>query len=420
MTHRFKKTLIGAVAALGLAASAPAPVMAQSGKLIINSGLSQPADKVAFQQMVDAFEKAHPNIHVTVNVYGHEDEKIAIRNWLVADPPDLVYWYPGVRMLKFVKPHLFAPVSAVWKQVGLQGKVAPGVTEQLTHGGQQWGMPYAYYMWGMYYRKDILAKYHIAVPKTWQEFLAACATLKKNGVTPIALGDQELWPAAGWFDYLDMRTNGYAAHEALMHGKISYAAPSVKKVFDEWANLAAKGYFTPNSTSYKWQDAQALLFNGKAAMFLIGSFMLPDIPANLQSKIGFFQFPVINPKAGPGEDAPIDMMAMPQGAKDKKNAEAFMAFMAQPDAQAKLDAAIGELPVLTSAEVAPNPLLAQQAKLLATVPHFAQFYDRDNESAMSKYGMQQFQRLLYDPKQVNAVVKSMAAEEARVYHTKAP
>jgi multiple sugar transport system substrate-binding protein len=414
MTRKLVKTLLGGIAALGLAASAHA----QSGNLIINSGLSQPVEKVAFDQMVAAFEKVHPGIHVKVNVYGHEDEKIAIRNWLVADPPDLVYWYPGVRMRKFVEPHLFAPVTDVWKQVDLTKKVAPGVTEQLTLKGQQWGMPYAYYMWGMYYRKDIFAKYHIAVPKTWAEFLAACATLKKNGLTPIALGDQELWPAAGWFDYLDMRTNGYAAHEALMHGKISYDAPSVKKVFDEWAGLASKGYFTPNATSYRWQDAQSFLFSGKSAIMLIGSFILPEVPAKLANDIGFFQFPVINPKAGPGEDAPIDMMAMPEGAKDKQNARLFMAFMAEPDVQSKLDAAIGELPVLTAAKAAPNPLMRQQAKLLATVPHFAQFYDRDNASAMSKYGMQQFQRLLYDPKQVDVVVKRMAAEEARIYHTR--
>lgn len=411
MNRGLMKTLLGGIAAFCLAASA----QAQSGRLVINSGLSQPADKVAFQQMVDAFEKAHPNIHVTVNVYGHEDEKIAIRNWLVADPPDLVYWYPGVRMLKFVKPGLFAPVTDVWQQVDLKKKVAPGVTEQLTYDGKQWGMPYAYYMWGMYYRKDIFGKYHIAPPKTWQEFLAACATLKKNGVVPIALGDQELWPAAGWFDYLDMRTNGFKAHEALMHGKISYDAPSVKKVFSEWADLISKGYFTPNATSYRWQDAQGFLFAGKSAMFLIGSFMLPDIPADLKDKIGFFQFPIINPKAGAAEDAPIDMMAMPGGAKDKPEAREFMKFMAQPEVQAKLNAAIGELPVLTAAKVAPDPLLEQQAKLLATVPHFAQFYDRDNDPEMAKFGMQQFQRLLYDPKQANAIATAMAAAEKRIY-----
>lgn len=414
MKRRLLTALAGIGAALLLGASA------QASKLVINSGLSQPADKVAFQKMVDAFEKAHPGIKVTVNVFGHEEEKIAIRNWLVADPPDLVYWYPGVRMLKFVKPHLFAPVSNVWKALDLSKKVAPGVTEQLTYDGKQWGMPYAYYMWGMYYRKDIFKKYDLSVPKTWKEFLAVCAKLKSHGVVPIALGDQELWPAAGWFDYLDMRTNGFKAHEALMHGKISYAAPSVKKVFHEWADLAENGYFTPNATSYKWQDATRFLVQGKSAMLLIGSFALPEFPPKVAKDIGFFNFPVINAKAGPAEDAPIDMFAMPAKAKHKKNAELFLKFMARPKVQAKFAAAIGELPVLTGAAVAPQKLLKEQAKMLASVPHFAQFYDRDNEPEMAKFGMQQFQKLLYEPKHVNAVIHAMAAKEHQVYGTKMP
>lgn len=410
MRSRVLKTLLGAVAALAVAGAA------QASNLVINSGLSQPADKAAFANLVAAFEKANPGVHVTVNVYGHEDEKTAIRNWLVADPPDLVYWYPGKRMLKFVRPKLFAPVTDVWNKIDLKKKVAPGVTEQLTYKGQQWGMPYAYYMWGMYYRKDIFAKYNLSVPKTWKEFLADCAVLKKHNITPIALGDQELWPAAGWFDYLDMRTNGYKAHEELMRGKIAYDAPSVQKVFHEWANLASHGYFTPNATSYRWQDAQGFLFSGKAAMFLIGSFMLPDVPKNLKKDIGFFPFPIINPKAGPAEDAPIDMMAMPSGAKNKANARKFMEFMAEPAVQGKFAAAIGELPVVTAAPLPADPLLQQQAKILASVPHFAQFYDRDNASAMAKYGMQQFQRLLYAPKNVAVVIKRITAEQKRVYH----
>lgn len=410
MKKRLKAVLMGAATALFLMGCA------QARTLVINMVPQQPGKQTGFETVVAAFEKAHPHIHVKVNNYANADEKIAIRNWLAADPPDIVYWYPGVRMLKFVKPKLFAPVTSIWTKLDLVHKLAPGVTQQLTYQGQQWGIPWAYYMWGMYYRKDIFAKYHLSVPKSWDEFLSDCAVLKKHGVTPIALGDQDLWPAAGWFDYLDMRTNGYKAHEALMKGKISYDAPSVQKVFHEWADLISHGYFTPNATSYRWQEAQNFMFTGKAAMSLIGSFVIPAIPPAMAKDIGFFQFPVINAKAGPGEDAPIDMFAIPSHAKNKPDAEKFLEFIENPVVQGKFAAAIGELPVVAHAPLPQNPLLRQQAAILASTPHFAQFYDRDNKSAMSKYGMKEFQRLLYDPGQVGTVIKRMAREEARIYH----
>lgn len=39
----------------------------------------------------------------------------------------------------------------------------------------------------VWYKKDLLAKYHLSVPTTFQEFLADCAALKKDGITPIFL-----------------------------------------------------------------------------------------------------------------------------------------------------------------------------------------------------------------------------------------
>lgn len=407
-----KKLLLGVVSTGAVLLGS---MNAHASTLVVNNGLSDPAPKAAFQQMVNEFEKANPDIKVQSNVFGHEEEKIAIRNWLVSDPPDVVYWYPGTSMMPFVKPGLFADVTPTWNKIDLANKVAPGVTEQFTYNGKQWGFPYAYYMWGVYYRKDIFAKYGLPVPKTWDEFLHNCAVLKSHGITPIALGDQEAWPAAGWFDYLDMRMNGYAAHEALMHGKISYNSPSVIKVFKVWSGLIKDGYFTKDATSYKWEDGERFLFNGQSAMMLIGSFAIPDFPASEKNEIGFFQFPVMNPAAGPAEDAPIDMFTIPSGASNKAAAEKFMEFMEEPDIQSQFALGSGELPVVKGASVGDNPLLVQQAKLLSTIPHFPQFYDRDNEPQMASFGMQQFQRLLYNPDDITGVVDALAEKEKEVY-----
>lgn len=43
----------------------------------------------------------------------------------------------------------------------------------LTVGGKQCGVPYTYYQWGVYYRKDLFEQHGVDVPGTWEEFLAA-------------------------------------------------------------------------------------------------------------------------------------------------------------------------------------------------------------------------------------------------------
>ena len=51
------------------------------------------------------------------------------------------------------------------------------------------------------------------------------ATMKKDGLDPIAFADKDGWPAMGTFDILNMRINGYDFHVSLMAGKESWEDP---------------------------------------------------------------------------------------------------------------------------------------------------------------------------------------------------
>ena len=48
----------------------------------------------------------------------------------------------------------------------------------VTFDGKQYALPYSYYQWGVYYRKDIFAKYGLGIPKSWGDFLYVSSTLK--------------------------------------------------------------------------------------------------------------------------------------------------------------------------------------------------------------------------------------------------
>ena len=270
-----------------------------AGELVVNSNAADPAPKEAFELLVERFEKAHPDVTVKLNTYDHEAYKTALRNWLVTEPPDVVLWFAGNRMKQFVDRDLFEDVTDMWTKNNLASAM-PAVADSLTLNGKKWGVPYAYYNWGVYYRKDIFDRYGLSEPKTWEEFLNVCETLKKNGVTPITIGTKFLWTAAGWFDYLNMRVNGYDFHIELMDGKIPYTDDRVAEVFKYWAQLVEPGYFLKDHATYTWQEAQPFMYRGEAAMYLIGNFITPNFPEEVASKMDFFQFPRIKPGIGDG------------------------------------------------------------------------------------------------------------------------
>ncbi|GAM69866.1 N-acetyl-D-glucosamine ABC transport system [Vibrio sp. JCM 19236] len=220
-------------ASIGLSVALSSSAFART--LVINSDASDPAPKEAWAEIVKRFEQANPDIEVKYNLYDHESYKTTIRNWLVTSPPDVVFWYAGNRMKTFVDRGLFEDVSDMWQENNMAADFAAAMPA-MSVNGKQYGVPYTYYQWGIYYRKDIFEANGISEPKTWDELKAAADKLKKADVTPFTIGTKYLWTAAGWFDYLNMRTNGLDFHIQLMDGKVAYTDDRVKQTFANWLN----------------------------------------------------------------------------------------------------------------------------------------------------------------------------------------
>jgi multiple sugar transport system substrate-binding protein len=394
--------------------SAVISASAWGSTLVINSDTSDPAPKQAWQEMIHRFEQENPDITVKYNLYDHEAYKTTIRNWLVTSPPDVVFWYAGNRMKTFVKRGLFEDVSDLWKKQGMYEDFK-SATPAMTVNGKQYGVPYTYYQWGIYYRKDIFEQYGIEAPKTWDELLKVCQTLQANGVTPFTIGTKYLWTAAGWFDYLDMRTNGLDFHIQLMEGKIPYTDPRVRKVFAHWNELVKPGYFLKNHTSYSWQEAQPFLYNGKAAMYLMGNFITPNFPPKIKDKMDFFPFPLIDPNITKAEDAPMDGVFIPSKAKNKPDARKFLAFVARADNQQRVNRLMLQIPTNNKAKVKDNRFLNKGVEMLSAASGTAQFYDRDTQPAMAKEGMKGFQEFMVHPERIDRILKRLERVRQRTF-----
>lgn len=366
-------------------------------KLVINSNQSDPAPKAGLAEVVEIFKSEYPDIEVQLNSFDHEAYKTAIRNFLATEAPDVCFWFAGNRMKFFVDQNLLMDVSDVWEEEGLYDSMSSSV-KPMTIGGKQYGVPWSYYQWGVYYRMDIFEKYGLSVPETWEEFLSNNDTLVANGVTPVTIGTKYLWTAGGWFDYLNLRVNGYDYHMDLMAGKVPYTDAKLDKVFNVWRDMIERGHFLENHATYSWQEAQAPLINGDAAMYLIGNFMIPDMTsAGVVDNIGFFQFPEIDSSVAMYEDAPTDTIHIPAQAKNVEEAKIFLKFMARPDIQKILTDAAGTLAPNKNTPPPEDRFKKAGAAMLGEAGGLAQFYDRDTTPEMAKKGMEGFQEFMVNP-----------------------
>ncbi len=411
MFHEFK--FLAAAAAAGTLIS----TAAMAGELVINTDTSDPAPKEAFQTLIDGFKAENPDVTVTWNLFDHEGYKTSIRNFLTADAPDLANWYAGNRMLPYVNAGLFEPVDDVWDENGLNDTLA-SAAGSMTIDGKKWGVPYTYYQWGVYYRKDIFDKLGIDAPQNFDQMLAACDTLNANGVTPITIGTKYLWTAAGVFDYLDLRTNGYDFHMALTKGEIPWTDDRVRATMGNWKKMLDHNCFIDNHAAYSWQEALAPMVQGDAAMYVMGNFAVAPLrDAGLtDEQLDFFQFPVIDPNVPLAEEAPTDTIHIPANAKNKKDAKKFLAYLARPDVQGKINETLGQLPIAKGAPIADDKFLKAGYEMLSsTTGGIAQFFDRDAPAEMAKAGMEGFQEFMVKPDRLDAILDRLEKTRARVY-----
>ncbi|MBN8631358.1 MAG: extracellular solute-binding protein [Rhodobacterales bacterium] len=413
MVHKTLGTL-----ALGAALLLSTAAMAQDKRVVKYNADYDPIPLAGMEALIADFEAANPDIDIQLNNFDHEGYKTAIRNFLTTDPPDLANWYAGNRMAPFVNAGQFLDVTDVWTENGLDDALGSAAAS-MTIDGKKWGVPYTYYQWGIYYNRDAYKAAGVELPGengvTWDQFVANCEAFKAAGIDCITTGTKALWPGAGIFDYLSLRTNGYEWHMDLTAGKVPWTDDKVKAVFAEFAKI--QPYITANHAAIDWQDAAALLVQGKAAHYVMGNFAVGNFKEGgmTDENLGFMIFPEITAGLPRAEEAPTDTIHIPAGAKNPDDAKKFLAFVASADAQTKYNAAVNQLPTNKNSSVGEDPFLKAGFASLSSAYALAQFFDRDAPAEMAKAGMEGFQQFMVQPDQLDAILERLEQVRAKVY-----
>lgn len=383
--------------------------------LVINTNSADPAPRAAWSAAVERFASENPDIDVRFNIYDSESYKKAIRNWLTGEPPDVVFWYAGNRMRQFVGPGLLDDVSDLYTPAA-KGDMHPSALKLVSDGPKQYGVAYTYYQVGLYFRSDVLTAAGIAgAPRSWEELLSACDKLRAAGIEPVAIGTKDLWPAAAWFDYLDLRLHGLGFHMDLMAGKVPYTDTRVREVFLRWRQLIDRRCFMANHASSTWQESQPLVSTGKAAMMLMGNFIVANFPADARDRIGLVPFPALRRDTGRYEDAPMNTVLIPAKARNKEGARRFLRFVMRADVQEALNKATLQIPVNLRAKPPDDILLATARDLLASADGLAQYFDRDTSEDLANVAMKGFQEFMLYPDRLESILGNIERARVRIY-----
>lgn len=252
------------------------PLASQSAEdpitLTLWSQWSSDADgmKAPLDTVLADFQREHPNIKVEMDTINTEAYKQKVKVASAADElPDVFFsWGAG-----FAKPFVEAgKVLDLTSYVdnGVKEKLLAGTLDNFTYGDKIYALPSYMWLGVLYCNKDLFEKNNIKLPDTYDDLLVAVEAFNKLGITPVAVGEKELWPGIQWQNALAMRTAGVDACVKALSKEASFDTPEFAASGNKLTELVKAGAFSPGCMGVEELEAEADFANERAAMLYMG------------------------------------------------------------------------------------------------------------------------------------------------------
>lgn len=309
---------------------------------------TEPGEAEALQALLDVHQASHPNVRFFNSAAedGPNARALLEERLQNGDPPDLIQRnVQDMGTLNFNYPRLIAPLTDVYAELGLPDVMVPELHESVNSRADMKIMPVGMHRENsLLYNALLLQEHGLTPPTTLPELLAACATLKQAGITPLAVGKQE-WMLRILWNVLAMGSMGADKYAEQFTGKAEPDQALIAEGVDVFAEVLAN--YTNSSEvdyDYSWSAATEDLYNGKVALFAHG-----DWAKAYLMQLGWTAGVDFGIVAAPGAPEVFlysaDGFALPVGAKNEAAARDFLATLVSPEAQIVFSEMKGSSPV---------------------------------------------------------------------------
>ncbi|MBW7884098.1 MAG: extracellular solute-binding protein [Caldilineaceae bacterium] len=259
------------------------------------------------QTSVDRFMQDNPNVDVEVVPLQNDPYKTKIKVAMGAgNPPCIFPTWGGGPLFEYVNAGQVVDLTSYMEADNYKDRFVPASFSNVTFNDKIWGLPVENSAIAViWYNKAIFAEYGLQPPQTWDELLQIMDTLNANGVAPFSMANKTKWPSSMFYMYLVDRLAGpsvFAAAATRTGG--SFEDPTFVKAGELVQELVERNGFVAgfNGLDYDTGQSRQLLYSGKAAMELMGTWQIPamlgenaDFVAN---NLDFFPFPAVTDGQG--------------------------------------------------------------------------------------------------------------------------
>lgn len=249
-----------------------------------------------FKALAEA-EAAYPDITFRHDSADPESYKTKIKTAVAANEiPDIFYVWGAGFAQPFVEADKILAIDQYLDDQGIRDRMVGGAEANFVYGGETYGVPFGMQIASLYVNGELFDEYGLEYPETFEELMGVSKTFRENGVTPIVVGEKDLWPGMFWYDVLALRTAGAELSTQALKGEVSFDRPEFIAAAQGVIDLVESGAFDEDAFALSRDESEIAFLQGDAAMYFMGSWFNGSIysdQSQVAGKIDAIRFPVV-------------------------------------------------------------------------------------------------------------------------------
>lgn len=245
-----------------------------------------------FEELEQKFNETHDNIRLVIDS-PNDAMTILKTRFIREDYPDLIAIGGDINYSNFLDAGLLMDISdfdglSEIKQAYLD------MDKELEYVPMDgvYAVPYMANAAGVLYNKDIFEEHGWTIPTTWDEFISLCEEIQEAGVQPLYFGYRDVWTCLAPWNAMAVDLAPSDVCYQVNAGETTFAE-NYREVAEKQKQLM--DYAQDDPFAYSYNDACTAFARGEAAMYVIGSYAVPQIQSvNPDINIDSFVFPASN------------------------------------------------------------------------------------------------------------------------------
>ncbi len=286
-----------------------------------------------WKQVTEDFQKANPNLKITVDAGPKINDQMKPR-WVLGNPPDFIYIDgAGLNPRQMIEDGQLEDLTHWFNTAkNIDGTLISDVLNQQPeqYNGKTYNIPLALSSWGIFWDQKFFKEHNWTAPTDFDSFLDVSAKIKADGISPFIhtgiypyyINNSIVYPAI-----VSANNDDYSVLQKMAANDVTaFQSPAVMTALNQVVEMRDKGIIDPASVQLNHTDSQMLFLQHKDAFIANGLWMPNEMSKDVPDGFEFAFTPSITQKPG-GKSVAVTSTATVGVASKAKNKEAAYAFI---------------------------------------------------------------------------------------------